>query len=61
VPLPTSSLCATQKSSASSVGSIDAFPSARSEAMQAPIHCTCCSIDTIMLENTDGLAGPVIV
>ena len=29
--------------------------------MQSAIQSTCCSIETIMFENTDGLAGPVIV
>ena len=29
--------------------------------MASPIQSTCCSIDTIMLENTEGLAGPVMV
>ena len=29
--------------------------------MQSPIHLTCCSMDTIMFVNTDGLPGPLIV
>ena len=30
-------------------------------AMHSVIHSTCCSIDTGMLDSTDGLCGPVIV
>jgi hypothetical protein len=29
--------------------------------MQSAIQSTCCSIEIIMFENTDGLAGPVMV
>ena len=29
--------------------------------MQSEIQSTCCSIDTIMFDNTDGLPGPVIM
>ena len=29
--------------------------------MQSAIHSTCCSIDTMTLDSTDGLPGPVIV
>ena len=30
-------------------------------AMQSAIQSTCCSMETIMLESTDGLCGPVIM
>src|ERR1700760_2727048 len=56
-----SSTCTPQPSSAISVGSIVVEPSLRSCVKQSAIQSTCCSIDTIMFDSTDGLPGPVIV
>ena len=44
---------------AASVASTVAWPSVRAKARQSAIHSTCCSIDTTMLDRTDGLPGPV--
>src|SRR6185503_6928757 len=56
-----SSQCCIQPDSAVSVGSITLAPRWRMWARQSPIQQTCCSIDTIMFDSTDGLCGPVMV
>src|SRR5262245_6552513 len=56
-----SSQCCIQPASAVSVGSITVAPRCCMCVRQSPIQSTCCSIDTIMFENTDGLCGPVMV
>jgi len=43
------------------VGSIVVIPSARRWARQSATQSTCCSIDTIMFDSTEGLPGPVMV
>ena len=53
--------CRTQPASAASVGSIVAMPSRRRWSRQSATQSTCCSIDTIMFDSTDGLPGPVTV
>ena len=61
VALATSLTCSTHASCAGGVGSIDEMPLTRRWTRQSLIQSTCCSIDTIMLLNTDGLPGPVTV
>ena len=53
--------CCTHPACAVGVASIDSKPSARRWARQSAIQSTCCSIDTIMFDSTDGLPGPVIM
>ena len=53
--------CTRQPSSATGVGSMVSKPFSRMCTNVSRIQSTCCSIDTIMLENTDGLPGPVIM
>ena len=53
--------CTRQPSSATGVASIVSNPASRKSTSVSRIHSTCCSIDTIMLESTDGLPGPVIM
>ena len=54
----TSATCATQASCASSVSAPCCAGRARAGApMASVIQSTCCSIDTTMLLNTDGLPG----
>ncbi len=50
-----------QAAAAGPSASIVPAPCSRSQARQSPIHSTCCSIATGMLDSTDGLPGPVIV
>ena len=57
--LATISTWAIHCSWASSVASTVAQPSPRAKARQSAIQSTCCSIDTTMLDSTDGLPGPV--
>lgn len=54
-------LCCTQRSWANAVGSIVSRPLDRRCSRMSVIRSTCCSIDTIMFESTDGLPGPVIM
>ena len=61
VRLAMSLLCCTQRSWASWVGSIESKPSDRMCSIRSEIQSTCCSIDTIMFDSTDGLPGPVIM
>src|ERR1700722_262190 len=56
-----SSTCWFQPDSASAVGSMVSMPSARRWSRQSTTQSTCCSIDTTMLDSTDGLPGPVMV
>ena len=51
----------TQPACAVSEGSIVAMPWLRRCVRQSAIQSTCCSIDTIILDSTEGLPGPVIV
>ena len=53
--------CTRQPSSARGVGSIVSKPLSRMCTNVSRIQSTCCSIDTIMFDNTDGLPGPVIM
>src|SRR5689334_7578371 len=55
-----SSTCVIQPASAVGVGSIVVDPSARKWARQSAIQSTCCSMDAIMFDRTDGLPGPVM-
>ena len=48
-------------SCASAVASIVRSPAPRRCAMQSTIQSTCYSMETIILERTDGEPGPVIV
>src|SRR6202000_1072817 len=59
VELATSDTCDIHARCASTLGSIVACPWSRSQTTQSMIHSTCCSMDTTMLENTDGDPGPV--
>src|SRR5215471_4723119 len=61
VMLPQSATCWFHPASAVGVGSMVSKPWSRRSARQSAIHSTCCSIDTDMLESTDGLPGPVMV
>ena len=54
-------LCCTHLVSANSVGSIVWRSLARRCSIVSAIQSTCCSIDTIMFDSTDGLPGPVIM
>jgi hypothetical protein len=54
-----SATCATQASCASGVGSMLCSPERSRWAIASAIQSTCCSMDTTMLLNTDGLPGPV--
>ena len=54
-------LCCIQPASAWGVGSMVVRPSLRSRTRQSLTQSTCCSIDTIMFDSTDGLPGPVIM
>src|SRR6185503_6696691 len=54
-------MCVIQPACAVSVGSMLVNPSVRMCVRQSPIQSTCCSIDTIMFDSTDGLPGPVMV
>ena len=53
--------CRTQPASAVSVGSIVSRPFSRMCTSVSVTQSTCCSIDTIMLDSTLGLPGPVIM
>jgi hypothetical protein len=52
--------CCTQPASAVPVGSMVSSPLRRMWSSVADIQSTCCSMDTIMFDSTDGLPGPVI-
>jgi hypothetical protein len=54
-------LCRPQPSSAVRVGSIVVKPRSRRSLRQSAIQSTCCSMDTDMLDSTEGLSGPVIM
>ena len=56
-----SSTCWFHPASASGVGSMVSKPRARRSSRQPATQSTCCSMDTAMLESTDGLPGPVMV
>src|SRR5215469_12279044 len=45
--------------SASAVGSIVSKPSSRMSLRHPATQSTCCSIDTVMFDSTEGLPGPV--
>src|SRR5580692_9598608 len=45
--------------SASVVGSIVSKPSSRMSLRHPATQSTCCSIDTVMFDRTEGLPGPV--
>ena len=51
--------CWFQPASASVVGSIVSKPSSRMSSRQSATQSTCCSIDTVMFDRTEGLPGPV--
>jgi len=56
---PQSFTCCTQPASATGVGSIESRRSSRMWTRHALTHSTCCSIETVMLDSTEGLPGPV--
>src|SRR5579862_7366904 len=51
--------CWFQPDSASAVGSIVSKPTSRRSLRHPVTHSTCCSIDTVMFDRTEGLPGPV--
>ncbi|CAB4594758.1 unannotated protein [freshwater metagenome] len=53
--------CLRHASSASGVGSMVSKPLSRRSTRVSAIQSTCCSMDTIMLDSTEGLPGPVIM
>ena len=56
-----SATCVVHSFSDDSVASISDKLLSFMKVMQSVIHSTCCSMDVIMLERTEGLPGPVIV
>ncbi len=58
---PQSLTCCTQPASATGVGSTTSKPASRMCCRQSLIHSTCCSMETVMFESTEGLPGPVIM
>src|SRR5215469_14983303 len=61
VMLAQSRTCWSHPDSATAVGSIVSKPSPPMSLRQPATQSTCCSIETVMFDRTDGLPGPVIV
>ena len=54
-------MCRAQPAWAASVASMAVNPASRIATRRSTTQSACCSIDTVMFENTDGLPGPVIM
>src|SRR4029079_19737988 len=61
VSLEQSAMCRAQPACAASVASMVVKPASRIAASRSTTQSTCCSIETAIFDNTEGLPGPVIM